>query len=149
MTKVDAVERVISPHALAYDGLRWHVRTYCHLRNRFIDMVIGRLSNVVLGEPSAVDSKTDLQWHTVVSLVLGPHPELTPGGKKAIQMEYAMNDHGTLKLECRQALLFYALRRFRLETVERPDNAAAQQIVLVNRTELQPFIDELTFKKDS
>ncbi len=145
MKRAEPAERLISPHALGYDGLRWHVRTYCHLRNIFLDMVIGRLSDVAIGELSSIDKASDKQWHTMVTMILGPHPGLAPGGKKAIQMEYAMTDHGTLRLKCRQALLFYALRRFRLETIEDPDGAAAQQIILINRSELQPYIDELSF----
>jgi hypothetical protein len=65
--------------------------------------------------------------------------------KKAVQMEYAMTDKGTLKLECRQALLFYALRRLRLESIEDLNKPREYQIVLVNREELQPFVDELQF----
>lgn len=149
MKRAEATERVISPHALGYDGLRWHVRTYCHLRNDFLDMVVGRMNDVSIGEASDVDRASDRPWNTKLTMVLGPHPGLSPGGKKAIQMEYAMTDHGTLKLECRQALLFYALRRFRLETLEDPDNAAAQQIVLLNRSELQPYMDGLTFEAKS
>lgn len=145
MTRVDAMERLISPHALGYDGMRWHVRTYCHSRERYIDMVIGRISSAKLEGISVKESHEDIPWHRIVTMVIGPHPGLTPGGKKAIQMEYAMADSGTLKLECRQALLFYALRRFRLESVEDLNKPKEHQIVLVNREALQPFVDELEF----
>ena len=146
MTRMEAMERLISPHALGYDGLRWHARTYCHHRERYIDMVIGRISSAKLEGTSDKDSHDDFAWHRTVTMVLGPHPGLSPGGKKAIQMEYGMTDSGTLKLQCRQALLFYALRRFRLESIEDLNKPKEHQIVLVNRSELQNFIDEVQFE---
>lgn len=40
LTRPDPTIREISPHAIAFDGRRWHVRAYCHLRNRFQDFFI-------------------------------------------------------------------------------------------------------------
>jgi hypothetical protein len=35
------VDRVITPHALGFDGLRWHARAWCHERKIFRDFAIG------------------------------------------------------------------------------------------------------------
>lgn len=43
MTSVDASSRTISPHALGFDGFRWHVPAYCHKRGRFSDFVLARM----------------------------------------------------------------------------------------------------------
>ena len=34
--------RWISPHALGNDGLRWHVRAYCHTDDKFTDFILSR-----------------------------------------------------------------------------------------------------------
>lgn len=143
MNRPDPVGRNISPHALGFDGFRWHVRAYCHLRNDFRDFVIGRLSEVTIGDTSDVEGTSDQQWNDILTLILAPHPGLSPGGQRAISMEYGMID-GSAQLHCRHALLFYALRRLRLEQTEDASQGAAQQIILVNRDELKPYIDQLT-----
>jgi hypothetical protein len=52
-------------------------------------------------------------------------------------------EDGEVKLPCRQAFLYYTLRRLGLHTKEAPD-PLAQQITLKNRDEIQPYIDALT-----
>lgn len=142
MERPEPVERTISPHAFAFDGMRWHVRAYCHLREDFRDFVIARLTTLQLGESTDVSKDIDTQWNKMLKLVIAAHPNLPQQARKAIQLDYGMQD-GTSIFECRQALLFYALRRLRLEEPENAVSAAQQQIVLLNRAELQPFIDEL------
>mgnify|MGYP001024151169 CR=1 FL=1 len=46
-------------------------------------------------------------------------------------------EDGQVKLPCRQAFLYYTLRRLGLHTKEAPD-PLAQQITLKNRDEIQP-----------
>lgn len=142
MSKPMPTARMLSPHALAYDGFRWHLRAFCHLRNDFRDFVIARLAAVKPGQASSVSSADDKQWNTMLTLVLGAHPELSEGGRKAIELDYGMVD-GQLNLACRHALLFYALHRLGLSNAS-SSSPAAQQISLLNRKELQPFIDQLT-----
>ena len=49
------------------------------------------------------------------SAKLAPHPGLSEGKRRAIELDYAMS-RGELKLECRQALLFYTLKRLGLNS---------------------------------
>lgn len=142
MTSVNASSRTISPHALGFDGFRWHVRAYCHKRQRFSDFVLARILDLKGAGPSSVDPGTDTFWHTILTLVLVPHPDLSAAKKRVIELDYSMKD-GQVALECRQAFLYYTMRRLGLHT-ETPSDPAAQQISLGNRTELQPYIDALT-----
>ncbi|WP_460548781.1 WYL domain-containing protein [Comamonas piscis] len=142
MTSVDASSRTISPHALGFDGFRWHVRAFCHKRGRFSDFVLARIMDLKVSGPSSVDPGTDTLWHTILTLVLVPHPDLSAAKKRVIELDYCMED-GQVALECRQAFLFYTMRRLGLHT-ETPSDPTAQQISLGNRTELQPYIDALT-----
>jgi hypothetical protein len=133
-----ASRRTISPHAIAYDGFRWHTRAYCHRRMAFRDFVFARILEVFQEQPSDVDSLLDAKWHKILKLVLAPHPGLSEAQRRTIELDYAMVGGQTV-LECRHALLFYAMQRLRLdETINRTPQA--QQITLVNREELNAFL---------
>lgn len=142
MDRPEASERLLSPTALAFDGFRWHLRAFCHMRSDFRDFVIGRLSQVRLEGPSTLTAADDRQWSRELTLVLAPHPSLSESRRRAIEIDYAMVN-GQTSFTCRHALLFYTMRRLRLDEPEQLDRPAAEQIILLNRTQLQPFIDAL------
>lgn len=141
MRSPEPTEREISPTAFAYDGMRWHARAYCHMRNEFRDFVVGRVVRAALGEKTEWSAQDDQQWNRMLVVRIGSHPGLSPAARKAIELEYGMVN-GELELQCRHALLYYALRRLRLEESGEGAAAPAQQIVLVNREELAPYIAE-------
>lgn len=138
MSSVDPSERWITPHALAYDGFRWHVRAFCHKREEYTDFVLARILDLI-GTDTKPVPKTDHQWDTIIDLILTPHPDLSLGAKKVIELDYGMTD-GTLSLPCRQALLYYTLKRHGL-LICNPTDCREFQIILKNRAEVQPFID--------
>ena len=142
MTSLDESIRLLSPHALGYDGFRWHVRAFCHKRQRFSDFVLARILRIDGFDACEMDFGRDVHWHTVLMLVLAPHPDLPAAKKRVLELDYGMED-GQVKLPCRQAFLYYTLRRLGLHTKEAPD-PLAQQITLKNRDEIQPYIDALT-----
>lgn len=108
MTQEEPQPRAVSPHAIAHDGFRWHVRVYCHLRNQYRDFVIARILEIHPSDAVYVEPAEDKQWTNVVKLVLVPNPELSGAHKRVIELDYGMVD-GKVVLECRQTLLFYAL----------------------------------------
>jgi len=142
MTSLEESNRLLSPHALCYDGFRWHIRAFCHKRLRFSDFVLARILRIDGSEPSQVDSNQDTHWHTMLELVLAPHPDLPAAKKRVLELDYGM-ENGQVKLPCRQAFLYYTLRRLGLHIEGAPD-PLAQQITLKNRNEIQPYIDALT-----
>lgn len=134
LTRAEAGERELSPHALAHDGHRWHVRAFCHRRAAFRDFVIGRILSVHGAVPAGRDGSQDIAWNTLVKLVLAPHPKLPAPHRRAVALDYGMVN-GKLELECRQAFLFYVLRHLRLDQAGlRPEE---QQIVLKNAREIE------------
>jgi hypothetical protein len=139
MSSTEPSERRLSPHALGYDGFRWHVRAYCHKRERFADFVLARLLSIGEMAASEIDPRQDSQWHTVLALVLAPRAELPAATKRVLELDYGMQN-GEVTLKCRQAFLYYTLRRLGLHTTQ-PTDPAAQQIELKNRAELQPYIE--------
>lgn len=142
MTSPNESVRLLSPHALGNDGFRWHVRAFCHQRQRFSDFVLARILGISGLEPSDIDPNHDLQWQTTLTLILAPHPDLSVAKKKIVELDYGMKN-GEVEFPCRQAFLYYTLRRLGLQMNEAPD-PYAQQIVLKNREEIQPYIDALT-----
>lgn len=134
--------RTISPHALAYDGFRWHVRAFCHSRQQFRDFVLGRIIEIQGMEPAGALADQDIAWNTLLTLVLAPNPRLSSGGQRAIELDYGMID-GEVQLTCRHALLFYTLKRLGLDqpTVAQPE---AQQIVLKNYADIASFLTNIT-----
>lgn len=143
MKRPEPVQREISPHALGFDGFRWHVRAYCHLREKYQDFVLGRMAETSLSDHASTSGDEDKQWNHFLTLEIGPHPDLSVAAKRAIGMEYGMVDD-RLELTCREALLFYALRRLGLQSQQEARQAApAQQIILLNRDALQPYLNKL------
>jgi predicted DNA-binding transcriptional regulator YafY len=138
MTRPQATERTLSPHALAHDGFRWHVRAYCHTRKEFRDFVIARMLGVQGFDTAAAQAEDDVEWRTLVPLVLVPHPKLLESHKRAVELDFGMKD-GQVTFECRQAFLFYALRHLRLD-LEDSAKPEAQQISLKNRSDIEAFM---------
>ncbi|WP_308495455.1 WYL domain-containing protein [Duganella flavida] len=135
------VDRIISPHAFGYDGLRWHVRAYCTLRNDYRDFVLGRILTIRRSELLGIDSEMDRSWYNILTLEIAPSPLLPEGNRRAVELEYSMTD-GKTTIQCRQALLYYILRQlglgpFKMEKIER------QQIVLSNEDEIAPYISSI------
>lgn len=138
MTQVASQTRVISPHAFAHDGYRWHVRAYCHLRKQFRDFVIARILTIEPVEDVAPAHQEDSEWHTMVELVLEPNPKLPTSHRQAIELDYGMTQ-GQARIVCRQALLFYILEHLGLNQ-ESDQGPEAHQIVLKNRMVVESYL---------
>jgi WYL domain len=137
MSRPEPNSRAITPHALAFDSFRWHVRAYCHTRSRFLDFVIARILKIESEEQAGPGQEEDIPWHTIVTLCLVPNPGLSKAKQRIVELDYGM-DQGQLDLNCRQALLFYTLKQLGLDT-ETNGESEAQQVLLKNRAEVNSF----------
>jgi predicted DNA-binding transcriptional regulator YafY len=138
MTQEEPQRRTMSPHALANDGFRWHVRAYCHLRRQFRDFVIARILKIDASTDAYVEPMADEHWARTVELEIAPNPELAGPHRRVIELDYGMVG-GKAVLECRQALLFYALKHLGLDQ-RTGGSPKAHQIVLENRAEIEPLL---------
>jgi hypothetical protein len=136
MSRPEPMRRTIEPHALAYDGFRWHARAFDRETGEFRDFVLGRVSKPKSGGEAGSKSAADADWHSFVDLVIAPHPELTPAQTHAIAMDYAIQGAST-SIRVRRALLFYALKRLGLDVAPNARPPSEQHIILVNRDEVQ------------
>lgn len=131
MSAPDPEWRWISPHALAFDGFRWHARSYCEKSGEFRDFVISRIMEARQTRPPADPLAFDSAWNELVELHIGPHPALSPNQQRVVELDYGMNN-GQVTILVRQALLYYALKRLGLDTDPAARKPQDQQIVLLN-----------------
>ena len=127
--------RAISPHALAFDGLRWHVRAYCHLESRFKDFVLSRSLDFGDEVAAAKTAREDVQWQEMFEVVLVPNPKLGKSQRETVALDYEMTD-GRLRMPIRRALLYYFNKRLRLDVSE-ADDPKETPIVLANKGEFR------------
>lgn len=135
-------ERVIVPHALGYDGYRWHIRAYCHERQGYRDFVFARILKLELTSSPEGTPMVDEEWERMIRIVIAPNPALSPGPRRAIELDYGMQQ-GRLIIQSRQALAFYLLKRLGLTATPSLGQEQVQQIVLENREELMQWLPRL------
>jgi len=127
--------RWIAPHAIGFDGFRWHARAFCMSDTTFKDFLLSRILVTRGSKPSGTNNLTDTDWHGEVSLEIGPHPDLSESQQKIIALDYGMHG-GRTKIKVRKALLYYALRRLGLDTAPSARDPQDHQIVLLNKAEV-------------
>ena len=124
--------RWIAPHAIAFDGFRWHARAFCMTDDCFKDFLLSRMLKVRGTAEAVTTAAEDADWHSEVTLEVGPHPELSETQAKVIALDYGMQD-GKAEIKVRRALLYYTLKRLGLDTDPSARKPQDQQIVLLNR----------------
>ena len=142
MSRSEPTARWIEPHALAFDGFRWHARAFCQNDSVFKDFLLSRIVDVGNQGPAASAAVSDIAWNSEVVLEIGPHPELSDTQRRAIEMDYGMV-HGKAEIVVRKALLFYALNRLGLDTDPAARRPQDQQIVLLQKNSVAVVASEL------
>ncbi|MDQ2104428.1 MULTISPECIES: WYL domain-containing protein [Azospirillum] len=135
--------RWIAPHAIGFDGFRWHARAHSEGDDTFKDFVLSRILETRAIRPATADGNADLDWIEDVVLEIAPHPGLSPSQQRTIALDYGMTE-GKSKVRVRRALLYYALKRLGLDTAPDARRPQDQHIVLINRDE----VDSLTHKRE-
>lgn len=146
-------DHLIAPHGLAYDGLRWHIRAYCYDHHAFRDFVLSRILRCAVPEIDAPSDRfpdpigngfrevgttgdDDAEWNELIDLVLCANPELPERARRAIELDYGMEENGTVVYTCRRALVFYTLKWLRLTKEDQALPPESRQIVLDNAAEV-------------
>ena len=129
--------RDIAPHAIAFDGYRWHARAWCCERHEFRDFVLTRVERLGRLKPVSFDPENDLEWSRTAQLRLCPHPGLTEEQSQAIQRDYDMRE-GVREIEIRLSLAYYFIKRMNLDLKDL--DPARAQIRLANLREVESAI---------
>ena len=123
--------RWIAPHAIGFDGFRWHVRAFCETDRIFKDFLLARIIETRDARPGDCDPAQDCDWHEHVALEIGPNPGLSATQKQVIALDYGMQDE-RVTLRVRRAFLYYVLKRLGLDKDPRTLDPRDQHIVLRN-----------------
>ena len=142
MSRPNATWRWISPHALGFDGFRWHARALCHIDRTYKDFLLPRVLDVGEAGRSEGSATDDRLWNEIITLRVGPHPALTPAQRRAVELDYGMKK-GNLELTVRAALTYYARKRLGLDRPPDSVRPQDQQIVLENSDEVDAELHRL------
>ena len=123
--------RWIAPHAIGFDGFRWHARAFCLMDHIFKDFLLSQVLETRGSQPSEVGAEADRNWAEQVTLEIGPHPDLSETQRTVIALDYGMRG-GKAKIRVRKALLYYTLKRLGLDVDPRVRPPKDQQIVLLS-----------------
>lgn len=132
MKRPGAVRRVIAPHALGNNGVRWHARAWCPQNCEFRDFVLSRISDTGALQPSHVPPSADREWFDEVTMQIAPDPRLSEGARRSLVKEYGMT-RGVMRINVRVALAFYLIQHLNLD-LDLP--AERKQLVLANKDEV-------------
>lgn len=143
MTSPEPTWREIAPHALAYDGARWHARSWCYKKSMFTDFVLARMLALRATRPSGIDPGLDAAWNQWFTMELAPHPDLPEGQKRAIEMDFGMTD-GMVGIEMRLCLTDYFERHYGLDIPREALPPWRRQVVLNNPEKLAAMREEFS-----
>jgi hypothetical protein len=127
--------RIIQPHNIVFDGLRWHVRAYCEKNQGYRDFVLSRFNaeapSQLLGAADHYDLEDEL-WQTMLDLEIIPDPRLDENRCRIIALDYDMEPNAKNPyvkiMQVRAALLMYLINRLGLDQYR--NKPEAQQIIL-------------------
>jgi WYL domain len=135
--------RWIMPHAFGNDGLRWHVRAYCHIDRKFKDFLLSRCLEARGDAAPAAAPEDDVFWNEVFEVVLSPNPVLSENQQAVVAQDYDMTD-GHVSVPVRKALLYYFQKRLRLDAFGALDRSQETPVVVANREEFDRALAEAT-----
>lgn len=132
--------RIIEPHSLAHNGLRWHIRAYNVGSYNFRDFVLSRIARAEMLEAEAESgAEFDEDWVETLTLELTPHPGLPEKKRLNLLMDYGAEGE-IITIEVRRALLGYLLHQLSVDTtVDHSLNPHAYQLVVANRDEVEQY----------
>jgi hypothetical protein len=127
--------RRIAPHALGFDGQRWHVRAFCFRSLSFRDFVIGRLALPGDPQPTLAQSGWDLEWSDLVTMRLAANPRLPETMRAAVEHDHGMTD-GALEVSLSICSSYYLESQLNLDLDASFIPIRRQQLILLNRDDV-------------
>jgi hypothetical protein len=137
----EPVWRWISPHAFANDGLRWHVRAFCHLDRRFKDFLLPRCLDADDDEPQQAAGALDKTWQEHFDVVLVPNPKLSKSQQSVVAQDYCMKDE-RISIPVRKSFLYYFQKRLRLDVAQALDDPRETPVIIQNKAPFERALSE-------
>lgn len=136
LTRADAMWRWITPHAFGSDGLRWHVRAFCHQDRIFKDFLLPRFLEIEKNGDAGAPANADTVWSEFIDVKLVPHPQMSSSQRRVVALDFGMEDE-SVDVKVRLALLYYFLKRLNLDGDAERRAPREQHIVLGNKAEVR------------
>jgi hypothetical protein len=128
--------RWISPHAFGNDGLRWHVRAFCHIDGKFKDFLLSRCLETRDQAAAGAGPEDDFLWNERFDVLLSPNPALSKSQQQIIAQDYNMTGN-RVSVPVRKALLYYFQKRLRLDGIGALDEPHETPVVIKNQDEFK------------
>lgn len=136
----DSSGRIIVPIRFVNTGRRWHLRAWCEKAQAYRDFVLSRLSGTPSSEGKClIELPADYAWETEATLRIKPDPRLSTAQQAALIHDYDMQN-GELHITTRGALAQYLLQELQINTKMLHGNPVAQQLILANYQEIEPWL---------
>ena len=142
VSKPEPLWRWISPHAFGNDGLRWHVRAFCHMDQKFKDFILSRCLAADGEQDGGIPASRDTSWNEFFSVVLVPNPLLSANQQAIIAQDYCMSG-GQIAIPIRKSLLYYFRKRLRLDVAHAIDSVRETPVVVANRDAFEAALAEV------
>ena len=140
--KPEPLWRWISPHAFGNDGLRWHVRAFCHMEQKFKDFLLSRCLAADGEQDGGIPASRDTSWNEFFSVVLVPNPLLSANQQAIIAQDYCMSG-GQIAIPIRKSLLYYFRKRLRLDVAHAIDDVRETPVVVANRDAFEAALSDV------
>ena len=146
--KPEPLWRWMSPHAFGNDGLRWHVRAFCHMEQKFKDFLLSRCLAADGEQDGGIPASRDTSWNEFFSVVLVPNPLLSANQQAIIAQDYCMSG-AQIAIPIRKSLLYYFRKRLRLDVAHAIDDVRETPVVVANRDAFEAALFEVdpTFER--
>ncbi|KXS53764.1 WYL domain-containing protein [Marinobacter persicus] len=131
LSRPEASESLLEPHAVFCTGNNWHVRAWCQANREFRDFALTRFQTApeVLQQKSRHSAEEDEDWQRHVTLDIIPDQRLTEAQQQVIARDFGM-DNGLLQVRCRAALTPYVLSQLGITLDNSHPNPLVQQVEL-------------------
>jgi hypothetical protein len=74
--------------AFGNDSLRWHVRAYCHVDNKFKDFLLSRCLEARSSGEAVASPEDDVFWNETFLVVLSPNPALSSNQRAIVAFAF-------------------------------------------------------------
>lgn len=142
LSAAGARTRRVWPHAMGYDGHRWHMRALDESRKEFRDFVLGRVRECFLDpSPFPGSVEDDHLWNELVIAEIVPNPQFGVHAQRVIAADYGMdaNEAGWVwTIEIRAAMFPYLAALYRLDIAT--DSSTDSRLILRNLEALRHLL---------
>lgn len=106
----------ISPVRFHFDGEAIHLRAWSHNHRAYRDYLPIRIlkQNDLATRDRSFPLPFDTDWHSFVRLWIRPRSDLSDAQERVVRLEYGFQEKSHITVETRKALVFYVIRRWRL-----------------------------------